>query len=271
MLRLEWTTLIHRSLAILALTVSILLGAVSASTDIDISNLSPGFGKNIVQDLKDNSTWMLIVLGFSSAGIYWFSRYMGPPVVWRQVQYILDEQRDILFGSESQGKPDPVHHHRVTLYKMVNFRWYWPFGKRGWLIPVARCGDVTKSGIPKFKAPRVKPGEAEGVTGLSWETQKTVSVHDLPNINRRIVAKKWLEAYAKATNTSIEWVKNRKKRGRKFPGAILATSLEIHGKVWGVLSIDSRSNDDIRTMGFNTKHFQALHGVLSELLKTTKA
>ena len=73
------------------------------------------------------------------------------------------------------------------------------------------------------------------------------------------------EKYANVASVSVEWLQKRKKK--TFPRSLLAAPVEVNGKIWGVLIVDSISKQDIKSRGINGKEFRALSDTLSKNLE----
>jgi hypothetical protein len=160
------------------------------------------------------------------------------------VKEMLDILRDVGFP----GSQDPVHYHRVTLFR---YRKWWPCLRvwpwSGWLVPVVRSGHTTLNHRTCFLAPD-DADQAEGVAGRCWSTKSVVLVPSegskvpLPQIHDeeqrphdpRVPA----DTYARATFVSTDWVLKMKPHSRSF----LGIPVVVHGAPWGVIIVDSRGN-----------------------------
>ena len=186
------------------------------------------------------------------------------------MQYLLDQYREEMFGKDEETKEEPEHFHRVTLYK-YGWHWalvMWPWS--GWVVPVARSGSTTKTKIPCFRASRNEPDKAEGVAGQTWVRNRRVPVFNLPNLNIESPSEPDIEEYAKQTFVSEKWMYNRIQKHKKGPQArsLLGIPLETKGKSWGVLVVDSRSQESIGLKKVSKSYSsQAYYSVLSRLLE----
>jgi len=158
------------------------------------------------------------------------------------VKEMLDKLRDVGFP----GCQDPVHYHRVTLFR---YRKWWPCLRvwpwRGWLVPVVRSGHTTLNHRTCFLAPD-DADLAEGVAGRCWSTKSVVLVPEkdskvpLPCLHNEDTKphdpRSIADIYAKATFVSTNWVLKMKPRSRSF----LGIPVVVKGAPWGVIIVDSR-------------------------------
>jgi hypothetical protein len=156
------------------------------------------------------------------------------------------EMLEILREKGFPGSVDPVHYHRVTLFRYKKWRlcWrMWPWS--GWLVPVVRSGHTTLNHRTCFLAPD-DADKTEGVAGHCWSTKSVVLVPSedskvqLPCINDDAAKPHdpypLADTYAKATFVCTDWVLNKKPHSRSF----LGIPVVVKGEPWGVVIIDSR-------------------------------
>lgn len=214
------------------------------------------------------SAWLVIpLLTIVAALSQIIKSRIGSSSKWQTVQYILDQYKDAIFEKHETAKDDPEHFHRVTLFKHVKWRWWfckWPWTE--WMVPVARSGHTTHSRhIRRFRAPANYPDDAEGIAGQVWVRKKAIPVYNLPDLSQSAPHQD-LETYARRAFVPISWLENRKD---KPPNArsLLGIPLEVKGKVWGALVVDSRSPSDISSKKvLNSSLFRNLSGFLGKLL-----
>lgn len=181
------------------------------------------------------STLLIIVLNFAL-------RIIGEPWRWNAIQLVLDRFRDSVY-LKSFPK-DPIHHHRVTLFKHVPFsaqinKWPWS----GWLVPMARSGHTNQNSNTIFMAPD-DADKAEGVAGLAWASKRTESISLLPEINSSIDEITLLK-YSRATNVTPETIKVRLSKRRSNPRSLIAIPIEVNSRVRWIIVLDSRRPDDL--------------------------
>lgn len=177
----------------------------------------------------------------------------GDPWIWDKLQFLLNEYQAKAFASKVS---EPNHHHRVTLFKYRQWcffrrhctgKWYWPWGKHnpfsGWLIPVLRSGYTSQKTKIIFSAPD-NADEAEGVAGKAWSTQSAVIFKGLPPLSKK-GPKRDIKNYCGATACPEEIVNQKINLGKPMPRSIAATPIEVNGKIWGVVVLDSRAPDGI--------------------------
>jgi len=158
--------------------------------------------------------------------------------MWDHVELLLNQFRDCVF---EQHFSDPVHHHRVTLFKHHSFWWHWEskWGGTpwtGWLVTVERSGHTTKNNITAFKVPDKDADNIEGVAGATWARKASVLVEELPDLSGT-KGKKNVADYSKKAYISKDWVQSHQCPARSLYGV----PIEVNGKLWGVIVIDSRS------------------------------
>lgn len=193
-----------------------------------------------------------IILGPALVLLKFWRGRIGHPGTWAQVQAILDQLQDDLFGDN-----DPRHHHQVTLFRHRqvcmhprNWRssrwWWWGSGRwpwSGWLSPVARSGHAKKASRSTFLAPD-DAENAEGIAGATWAFGRKgkipAAIEDLPMLTAASPETD-VQAYAASTWVSVEWVRWYLGRGKTPPRSYAGRPIEVQGKVWGVLVIDSRN------------------------------
>jgi hypothetical protein len=221
-----------------------------------------------------NSAWIILpLLVLATAIITSLHKKLGRPLVWNVVHYLLDEYRQQVFGNDEAKNKEPDHYHRVTLFKHVWLRPTLraiPWG--GWMIPVERSGQTTKSGIARFRASANDPDHAQGVAGQAWACSRPVSVHGLPDINVPEPVEADCKKYAHEGLVSTKWVYRRKrdrKKGASNGRSFFGIPVEVDGKTWGAVVIDSRSPDEIAIeplLDNPSYNFKLLGGALSKLL-----
>lgn len=196
------------------------------------------------------------VIGFSAGVVAfkWLASMIGPPWIWKAIRGIIDEFRERAFASAG----DPVHHHRVTLFEHTQIwrfwrlwdvwitPWTWRRGRTpwsGWLLPVCRSGHTTQHCSTRFLAPD-NADYAEGVAGQVWARNSQIVVNDLPLVDEN-TPDDVIADYASKTFVSSDWVKNR--RTRPLPRCLCGVPIEVDGRIWGVLVLDSRGQNTIRS------------------------
>jgi len=173
-------------------------------------------------------------------------RWLKPPVVWSQVHLLLTELQKFAFKTELENAA-PVYEHRVTLFRrgwrLAPCRWPWS----GWLIPVERSGHMTRTTNTVFRAEEAS-SKVEGIAGYTWARSAIVSVGELPDLEvealRRLEPNLQTEAideYAQRTLVTPEVVRQRIAEGKTLARSYCGIPVEVRGKMWGVIVIDSRN------------------------------
>jgi len=177
---------------------------------------------------------------------------IGPRWIHEQLQAIVDSLRDASFTQRARSN-SPVHHHRVTVFRWcycwrlccwgrkINGKRRWPW--TGWLVPIARSGHTTKSTNTVFVAPD-DADNAEGIAGQTWSQNQVVHSGPLP-LPADASDTQAIAAYAQGGYVSPQWVRNKLEKALPLPRNLYGTPLEVHGKPWGVVVIDSRNENDI--------------------------
>jgi hypothetical protein len=181
----------------------------------------------------------------------------------------LDEYRREFFDKQPGIDGQPRHFHRITLYR---YAWHWCFRGlpwSGWLVPVARSGHTSRSGLPTFKAPINKPDDAEGIAGQAWVNWGTVTLSDLPDMHENTPSDESVAEYARQAWVSEKWLRRRiGTSGRSNARSFLGIPVDVKGKKWGVLVVDSRISAEIvnpETLGQNP--YRTMMGVLVRLIE----
>lgn len=214
-----------------------------------------------------NIAWIVAVVGPPMVGLLQvIRRKYGNPWAWEAIQKILDEFSGEVFGDSS----DPDDYHRVTLFKHRQWCWNWnPSKIKGWLIAVARSGHLTKEKIRRFRAP--DDGEAcEGVAGYAWRVRTWVRVPENETLLPVLSAKSMetdIEAYAKMCHVKSESVKQLIGDGKPMAQSFAALRVQLGGKPWGVLVLDSRNTGPIDLSRLN--RFKVYANLLTPLLERT--
>jgi hypothetical protein len=201
--------------------------------------------------------WLLLVIGIVGGIGKYSSSIAGPPWVWESVQMVLDRFRREAFR---RAEEDAIHQHRVTLFKKTNWLWWvwpprgaccwWPWGagrgpRSGWLVPIVRSGFTTQRTNTVFLAPD-DADNAEGVAGVAWSKQKVYPISKLPDLLAD-PSPAAIAEYARQAKVSENWIRMRLKQGKPCPRSMCGIPVEVGGDVWGVIVLDSRDGDGIKS------------------------
>ncbi len=200
----------------------------------------------------------------------------GDPWVWEKIQYLLDGMRARVYAGREQDRLDE---HRITLFKRRAFvlrirrpgaPWYWPYGKSctpwaGWLVPVLRSGHTSQSTKSVFVAPRGDTShEVDGVVGQAWSRNQSVIVGDLAEMTPNSSDAE-IEEYSRRTFCDKAIVSKYFSQGRTPPRSIGAIPIEVQGKIWGALVLDSKDPDGVTDESIN--NFILTAGFVGQLLE----
>lgn len=222
---------VYRALILLQWVAGIALATIQASTKADPSQWQ--LGSDFLIWLQQNA-WATVPLLMVALGLMQITRWtIGPPWVWDTVHHLLDSFQGYVF----EGESGPLQHHRVTLFKYVRVRprlCRWPWS--GWLVPVERSGHTARRNRTSFLAPD-DAEQAEGIAGQTWVQNRVVVVNELPDINEN-PSRDVLAEYAQRTWIAETWVlQKQRQHARSFCGI----PVEVKGKLWGVIVLDSRN------------------------------
>jgi hypothetical protein len=165
-------------------------------------------------------------------------RQFGPPWAWLAIHKSLDLFRQQAFPTPSTDNPDPVHFHRITLFRYCSWRACfrrWPWS--GWLVVAERSGHSTLRSTTCFRVSD-DGRKVQGFAGMTWERNSLVIVNDLPDLiaNQSPDA---VEEYSRKTGVTPEWVRERIKMKAKLARSFCGIPVEVKGRLWGVVVLDS--------------------------------
>ncbi len=213
-----------------------------ASLKADSAKFTQVLGNDIgtiITNIQTNAWWIVPIIIISVFLIDALRTRVGSQKDWKIIQIILKEYREKIFTADDLN--DDPHHHRVTLFKKVDFylcfkQWPWS----GWLIPVARTGHTTRTSSNIFRVPdsTVNP---EGIAGKTWIRDGMYNVYNLPDLHANPTEDNF-QTYADDTFCSKDLVSKRIFGQRSYCGF----PVEVNGNQWGVIVIDSY-NSILRT------------------------
>lgn len=215
---------------------TVLLVSLGAAIKVDAQSIRArsDFFADLLVGVQDWAWVLLVVFPLVLLVAVGAKKLLGPPWIWRAVHSLLTEYREYVFSDIQEAAP---HHHRVTLFRKRFDFWFLP----GWLMCVERSGHTTRKRIPIFKAPADNPDEAEGVAGTTWVENRIIPVNDLPDLSSNFYEAQIME-YAGKSWVSEEWVRKHRPLARSLCGI----PVEVKGKPFGVIVLDSRNPDGIK-------------------------
>jgi len=242
MLRENSATLVDRLIGGFEWTAALAVAIISACLKADENKLWPFLATTVIA--IRNSAWYTLPIIIIMAGIaVKLRKELGNRRTWKVVQVLLDHYWQESFAKDNDTKDDPHHFHRVTMFKHCRFHFgKWPFS--GWMVPVARSGHSTKSGIRHFKASLNNPDQAEGVAGRAFAYQKMVLVSGLPRLNLPRTNDDDKKRYAEKSFVSVKKIEKdftAERQSRSF----LGIPVEVKGKPWGSIILDSHHPKEI--------------------------
>ena len=183
------------------------------------------------------SIWQSLIIGIATASIGFLDISVRSldPWKWKVIQECLDAFCSEVFAGSDHDE-DLNYKHRVTLYRLQSgsIRMIKPFWQK-WLIPVARSGIITKRTKSIFRL-HDNPRRIEGVVVQAFLKKKGqwLTVEDVPELMEAMTeAEKSI--YRDKTNISFDKAIKMKYTARSYA----AVRMEINGKPWGVLVLDS--------------------------------
>lgn len=216
---------------------------VAASLKADVAKTRSWFAPaaDLLEWAGANAWYLIPAMAIVVGGASLVKQILGPPWVWNVIHSLLDDLQRRAFGNDRTG---PLHHHRATLFKHVSWRICfrrWPWS--GWLIPVERSGHATRRCGVRFLAPD-DADRAEGIAGQTWVCKEVIFVDGLPCLDGKMSNTKCRD-YSKKTWVSEDWLQNERSHARSFCGI----PVEVKGKLWGVIVLDSRDDKPIKQEG----------------------
>ena len=184
---------------------------------------------------------LLIAVPLAIPALHLVRERIGAPWVWEHIHSMLDDFQACIF---KQRRTQQLHHHRVTLFKHKKFHFcldrHW---KDACLVPIARSGHTSQSSKTKFYVCDSMENRG-GIVGMTWAQRNVVEVHDLPDISSN-PSEGEIADYALRGDVSEDWVRDR--LNKPNPRSLCGIPVEVRGKLWGVLVLDSRDPQLIGT------------------------
>jgi hypothetical protein len=224
---LFWVRLVTRTLAVLSVVCAALLKVPADFQKAVVDN------SQVLGFLQHQAWWALPALLVSVPAGDALRRWIERQTLWPLVKALLNDFRNRLYPQST----DPAHFHRVTLFRHAKWVWRWRAIKAralGWVYIVERTGHTTQNSKTIFRACN-DPELAVGVAGTTWTANQLTYFEGLP-ILRDESHESELAQYASKTNCSLDEIRRRRPQSRSLCGI----PVEVKGRVWGVLVIDSR-------------------------------
>jgi hypothetical protein len=233
-------------------------GAFAGSLKADLQHVP--LGKSVVAWLQQHA-WLAAPVLFAIVPIIQAARTrLGPPWIKEVIHDLLDTFQEHVFAREADA---PLHYHRVTLFKYVRLRWAWcRWPWTGWLLPVVRSGHTTQKIHTAFRTPD-NADRVEGIAGQTWARNRVVMESGLPDLSGSPLSVHIAE-YARQTGVAERWIRQRRPLARSYCGI----PVEVKGKLWGVIVLDSRSADAITQTPI--EDYRLIGRTLSKVLEGSK-
>ncbi len=220
---LEWC---RRFALALSAFIGLLLKADPAKIGIHVSSSA----QQLVVYLQTNA-WIyvpiLIVLAWLVGQL---KARVGDPATWDELQKVLTDFRNGVFSDAGSGYEA---HRRATFFKYTRWSIGWgkPWGRS--LVAVLRSGTTTHECSTAFSVSR---DSFEGIAGRAWVSERVVYIENLPDMQATNCTDEQRKSYAAATHVTVERILKKPPQAQSF----YATRVEVAGKAWGVLVLDSK-------------------------------
>ncbi len=232
------TTIFH-TLGVLQWVCLCIVAALTAADKLNPEGY-PQWIRHALGLVKFVPSWLTLALIGMTAASKYGRTVIGDPKIWRVIQNLLDEYRDLVFERCDDRR---LHHYRITLfeYRRIRICCRWKKGRMpwdGWLCAVARSGHTTKK-VGVFLAPLNKPDEAEGVVGQIFVGDELgINLTSLPSITKDSSPEE-ISDYARRAFVSPAWVQSRLEFGLSIPRTLCGYPILRGGERWGVIVFDS--------------------------------
>lgn len=185
--------------------------------------------------VKDQAAWLIPFLLLILPLLTWLRKARGDEVQ-SDVHSLLEQIRNVVFKNV---RVEHEQHNRVTLFRHRRFYlWRWPFFGE-WLIPEQRSGTSKRKTSSIFRV--CDDGEkCEGIAGWAWSKNAAVYVGGLPDMRNKNCSSAEIQTYAERTciDPKVLAASKNRPQGCSFYGI----PVEVSGRKWGVLVIDSVSS-----------------------------
>ncbi|MBV8214043.1 MAG: hypothetical protein JOZ08_12585 [Verrucomicrobia bacterium] len=264
---------LKRVLGIIQWIAAFFLVIVAASLKADVSKYQPPLS-GLLGLLQGVAWWCIPTLALAAGVTQFFQKRINQASTWGSIRFLLNEFHKLIFGKPSgaiKSPTDTTHHKRVTLFqykKRITFRddgptrhWYFlGFDWSGWLIPVQRSGHTTRRTSTAFWAPDAAD-KVQGIAGVTWANNQRSVREDLPDISQNSSTED-LKKYADDSWLTVEWLEKKLvRKGSGWPRALYGIPVEVEGKLWGVIVLDSR---DVKIP--NLDRIDAFHETYAKIL-----
>lgn len=225
---------------------SIAFIALIQNEQYSIAEHLPSKTHSAVAWLSEHAWWLIVILGLTAAVAKLLREKLDRDWKWTLIQELIDRiARDAFVGTDG-----PIHHHRATLFHrcwcfwITPFRsrcWPWGYGRwpwSGWLVPLVRSGYATQKSKTVFLAPD-DADNAEGVAGMIWAYDKELIVTTNKAIGHTATQAE-IDTYANNTVVASKWVGAQIVAGKVLAASFQGIPVEVKGRKWGVLLLDSR-------------------------------
>lgn len=239
-------------------TASLFIGSI-IQLDLSSSQFStyPMF-KIFITYVKNHAPFLLLVSALLIVVTFILLKFTNSVAILKCIDVKLNTLRDWLCCNISGDYDD---NHRVTLFK-YHKRYFGLFLRRkywsseyfpwtldrtpwsGWLVPISRSGHTGQNARAVFWAPD-SGTKAEGVAGIAWaKGGDMIHFEQLPKISKSSSNTNKTK-YCDSTRMSRMLLESYIKEGATPARSFLAFLLLVGGEPWGVIVIDSQSEQGI--------------------------
>ncbi|MFM4920273.1 hypothetical protein ACEUCL_21205 [Aeromonas dhakensis] len=238
---------------------SLIIGAV---IQVDLKSEQfvnqPLFFKITTEYIKNNSPLLLLISALLIFIPVVVLRFTSSASILKCIAAKLNTLRDWICCDISG---DYDENHRVTLFKYQKWyfglifnkkywssKWFpWTFERNpwsGWLVPIARSGYTSFDARAVFWAPNSSK-KSEGVAGIAWaKGGNMIHFEKLPKISAT-TSEQNKEKYCQSTKINRGFLDACIREGAFPSRSFLAFALLVEGEQWGVIVIDSQSENGI--------------------------
>jgi hypothetical protein len=250
------------SLFWIALIVSAVLGAISTVT----ATPHTLFG-SIVKAIQGYKPLIAVftLTGLLSRGAI---NLIGPSPAQREALHrTLNHLQQFLF----KGADGHQHDFRLTIFRYSKWNWriltWRQIWKRkrsvrnGWLMPYMRTGYLTLNCHSCWNVP-ADGNNIEGIAGRAYSMNKVITIESLPLLRPNSKAHH-IAKYADKVWITPDVVNERLAKGSSLARSYCGFPIEVKGKPWGVIVIDSK---DPKLPDDDPVRFQKMMGLMGQII-----
>jgi hypothetical protein len=183
-----------------------------------------------------HTNWGPAVLVIAVAALTLVETYQrfNDPWKWKAIQSCLDGFSEVVYA-DSLYQDGFEHEHRITIFRLQRgcIKLLKPCTRK-WFVPIARSGSLKKETRSIFRFSD-NPEQIEGIVGRAWcKPRKWYQASDIPILTQSM-AEHQKEDYVNKTNYPVDKALAKRYNARSYA----AITMELRGRLWGVLVLDS--------------------------------